>query len=69
MLNVITVNIRGLLDKKKVTRYRAAKDAGIPYNTLLKLEQRKMKTIDLSTMEKLLNYFGCKPNDLFAVEE
>jgi DNA-binding Xre family transcriptional regulator len=69
MLSVIKIKIRELLEKKGVTRYRAAKDSGVPYNTLLKLENNKMKTIDFSNLEKLCDYFDCSPNDLLAVEK
>lgn len=64
MLSVVKIKIGELLKTKKITRYRAAKDTGIAYNTLLKLEKNQMKTIDFSVLDKLCEYFECSPNDL-----
>lgn len=64
MFSVIKIKLKELLDKKGVTRYRVAKDTGIAYNTLLKLENNKMKTIDFEVLGKLCNYFNCSPDEL-----
>ena len=45
-----------------------AAQTGISRNTIAKIYHEKNTRIDIQTIAKLCNYFGCTPNDLIILE-
>jgi DNA-binding Xre family transcriptional regulator len=41
---------------------------GVSPNTLSTMARGKVKMVGVGTIEKLLDYFGCQPNDLMVFE-
>ncbi len=54
---------------KKETYQKIYGATHISPNTLSALATGKAKQVGVSTIERLLKYFNCKPNDLIAVVE
>lgn len=69
---MIVWRIRQLMAEKerqtrKPVRYKTITGAtGISSNTLSKLSKGKMKHVGISTIEGLLVFFQCDPNDLMV---
>ena len=47
-----------LRKRRKLSRYRVAKDTGIHYTTLLRMEKMKSPTINRAHLRTLLEYYG-----------
>ena len=69
MLRVIKFTVNEVLKEKKISLYRLAKDTGVAYSTLWKLNTKRVNSIDFDVLEKICNYLECKPNDLLAIEK
>ncbi len=54
---------------EKVTYQKIYDSTGISPNTLSALATGQAKQVGISTIERLLNYFNCKPNDLIVMGE
>jgi DNA-binding Xre family transcriptional regulator len=69
MLDVIKVTIKDQADKKKVSMYRVAKDTGVAYSTLWKLNTGKVNSIDFDVLSKLCEYFNCSTSDIISFQK
>lgn len=67
--DMIRVNIRALLKKKNMTLYKLAKDTGLAYTTLWKLEKGQTHGVTFEVMEKVCLHLKCSPADLFIIEK
>jgi DNA-binding Xre family transcriptional regulator len=69
MLDVITVKIKEQAEKNKVSLYRVAKDTGVAYSTLWKLNTHRVNSIDFDVLSKLCKFFQCTPADILSYSE
>ena len=53
-----------IMVEKMLTRYRIAKDSGIPYPTLDKIYKHQTEGISFATLERLCTALECTPNDI-----
>lgn len=56
-LKTLINEIRAFRKESGLTYKRLAKESGIPYNTLISLELRDRKDIQLSTLYKLAKFY------------
>lgn len=64
---MIQVKLRELLEARGRTRYWLAKETGIQYGTLMRIEQAELSNrIELSTLDKLCRTLECQPGDLLV---
>ncbi|HVF50085.1 MAG TPA: helix-turn-helix transcriptional regulator [Pyrinomonadaceae bacterium] len=64
---MIQVKLRDLLEARGRTRYWLAKETGIQYGTLMRIEQAELSNrIELSTLDKLCRALECQPGDLLV---
>jgi putative transcriptional regulator len=61
----ISVTLDSFLTKD-ISLYRLAKDTGVAYSTLWKLNTGRVKSIDFEVLSKLCKYLECSPNDLLS---
>lgn len=57
-----------LLKRRKMTRYRLAKTAGLSLPTIYRLSRTdgRFSRLDATTIDKLCTALRCKPGDLIA---
>lgn len=65
---MLKFRIKELMREKHVTYRQVSEGASVSTNTLYKLATGKQKMIGLDVIERLLRYFGCRPNDLMVME-
>lgn len=64
---MIQVKLKELLEARGRTRYWLAKETGIQYGTLMRIEQAELSNrIELSTLDKLCRTLRCQPGDLLV---
>lgn len=66
---VIQVNLEKLLERRKKTLYRLAKDTGISYNALHKLKAGKAKQISFDVLDRICEYLECNAGELLERRE
>ena len=66
--DMVKVHIRKLLKEQGLSMYKVAKDTGLAYTTLWKLENGYSQGVSFDVLEKLCNRLDCSPADLFSVE-
>ncbi|MNM84751.1 LexA repressor [compost metagenome] len=54
----IAERIQQLMDERKITPYRLAKDSGVPYTTLKKILDGTTKSPGIDSLEPIAAYFG-----------
>jgi putative transcriptional regulator len=64
---MIRVNLDELVKAREITMYRLAKDTGVTYPTLWKLQTGRAQRIGFDVIEKLCVYLECSPGDLLSV--
>jgi putative transcriptional regulator len=64
---MIRVNLDELVKARDITMYRLAKDTGVTYPTLWKLQTGRAQRIGFDVIEKLCLYLECSPGDLLSV--
>lgn len=65
---MIELKLHELLAKKEITLYRFCKDTKISYQQGSYLVKNKTNRIDFNTIEKICNYFDCKPSDFLNLK-
>lgn len=64
---MIEVKLKGLLEARGRTRYWLAKETGIQFNTLTRIERADLTNrIELSTLDKICRALQCQPGDLLV---
>ncbi len=66
--NVIKVKLKELLKDRKKSLYAVAKETGVSYNTLHKINKSDVQSISFSVLEKICRNLDCKPNDLLELQ-
>lgn len=64
---MIRVNLTELTQARDISMYRLAKDTGVTYPTLWKLQTGRAQRIGFDVMEKLCVYLECNPGDLLTI--
>jgi len=64
---MITVRLKELLEERKMTLYRLAKDTGISYNNLHRIASNRSKVISFEVLEKICLALDCGPGDLLEI--
>ena len=64
---VIKVRLREMLDVRGRSRYWLAKQTGIQYGTLLRIERASASNrIQIGTLDKICRALECQPGDLLV---
>lgn len=63
---MLQVNLRELLGKHRMTIKDLSEKTHLSEQQLCLIKHGKTKKISFSVLEKLLQTFGCEPNDLFT---
>lgn len=64
---MIEVKLKALLEARGRTRYWLAKETGIQFNTLTRIERADLTNrIELSTLDKICRALQCQPGDLLV---
>jgi putative transcriptional regulator len=62
---VIQVKLKEMLEARGRTRYWLAKETGIQYGTLIRIERAKSSNrIELGTLDEICQALECQPGDL-----
>jgi putative transcriptional regulator len=64
---MIRVHISEVLKSRGVSMYRLAKDTGLAYTTLWKLQNGDSQGVSFDVLEKICTRLHCTPSDLFTV--
>ncbi len=64
---MVRVNLNELLEARRVSMYRLAKDSGVAYVTLWKLNTGRSQRIGFDVLEKICTRLECTPGDLLIV--
>lgn len=67
--SVIKVKLEDVLKDRNKSLYALAKETGISYNTLTRIQKNKVQGITWDVLEKVCENLACKPGDLLAVEK
>ena len=63
----IVIKVKDLRIKSQLTQRQVADELGIVESNYRKLENNRVKSVSLKTVEILCKLFSCKPNDIFEV--
>jgi putative transcriptional regulator len=64
---MIEVRLKAMLEARGRTRYWLAKETGIQFNTLTRIERADLTNrIELSTLDKICRALQCQPGDLLV---
>ncbi len=66
---VIKIQLEQLLKKQGKTLYWLAKQTGISYNALAKINKNDVTRLELDTIEKICVNLGCEASDLLEIEK
>ena len=64
---MIKVNLTKLLEEQGITMYRLAKDTGVTYPTLWKLNTGRAQRIGFDLLEKICLRLDCTPGELLLI--
>lgn len=62
------INIKELMDTKKITRYELAKKIEVTYPTITNLYNGESTSVKLDILEKLCIALECTPNDILVFD-
>lgn len=65
---MIKVNLDELLEARGITMYRLAKDTGVTYPTLWKLNTGRAQRIGFDLLEKICLRLDCTPGELLQIK-
>ncbi len=54
----MVTNLQKIRQDRGESRYRVARETGVPYTTLTRLEERASDTINLAHLKSLADYYG-----------
>lgn len=64
---MIEVRLKQLLEERERTRYWLAKESGIDYNTLARIERAESSNrIELRVLDSICRALECQPGDLLV---
>jgi putative transcriptional regulator len=64
---MIEMKLKEVLESRGKTRYWLAKETGIQYGTLIRLERADLSNrIELGTLDKICAVLECQPGDLLV---
>lgn len=67
---MIEVKLRELLEARGRSRYWLAKETGIQYSTLIRIEQAQSSNrIELRVLEQICRALECEPGDLLVLAD
>lgn len=66
---VIKIQLEQILKKQDKTLYWLAKQTGISYNALAKINKNEVTRLELDTIEKICVSLNCAAGDLLAIEK
>lgn len=66
---VVTIKIKELRTKKDLTQRQVADAIGIVESNYRKLENNRVTSVSLKTLDILCNLFDCTPNDIFEISK
>jgi putative transcriptional regulator len=67
--NVIKVQLKELLKARNKSLYALAKETGITYQQLHKINKSEVSAMSFDILEKLCENLNCTPNDLLAIKK
>ena len=56
---IFTEKLDKLMEEKGINRAELARHSGVPYTTIVGFYEKGYENTKLSTLQKLVNYFGC----------
>lgn len=62
---VLVNRLSRLMGERRLSIQDVARASGVSYRALFDLYHDRTKRIDLVTLNRLCNYFGVNPNDIF----
>jgi len=62
--SVVKVKLKELLKDRNKSLYAVAKETGISYNTLHKINKNDVQSMSFDVLEKICLNLDCTPNDL-----
>jgi putative transcriptional regulator len=65
--SVIKVRLEDVLSDRQKSLYALAKETGISYNTLTRINKNKVQGITWDVLEKVCVNLDCSPNDLLQI--
>lgn len=54
----MATKLQELREDRGLTRWKVAKETGVPYNTLKRLEERASDQVNLAFLKTLADYYG-----------
>lgn len=63
------LNIKQLMDEKKISRYEMSQKIGVTYPTMTNLYNGTSSNIRLDNLEMICKILECTPNDIFIFED
>lgn len=63
----IVIKLKDLRIKSSLTQRQVADELGIVEGNYRKLENNRVKSVSLKTIETLCRLFCCKPNDILEI--
>ncbi|WP_367272674.1 helix-turn-helix domain-containing protein [Paenibacillus tritici] len=58
MVSTISERIQTLMDENKISKYKLAKDTGIPYTTLSQILSNRTENPQVKSLQLIANFFG-----------
>jgi DNA-binding Xre family transcriptional regulator len=65
----VRIKVRELRENAHYTQRQVADSLGVTESNYRRLENNRIKSISLDTIDFLCAFFKCKPNDIFEVSE
>lgn len=62
--DLMRINIKDIMDDKKITRYELAKNIGVTYPTMTNIYNGESTSIKFDILEKICLQLDCTPNDI-----
>lgn len=66
---MITFQLKKLLDERKITMYRLARDTGVSDRTIAGMYHNKIQRLDLPLLDKICRYLECQPGDIIIMQD
>jgi putative transcriptional regulator len=65
---MVEVKLNELLKERNKSLYSVAKESGITYAALLRINKNKVSSMSFDVLEKLCETLNCTPNDLLVIK-
>ena len=67
--NVVKVKLKELLKEREKSLYSLARETGISYNTLHKINKNNVQSMSFDVLEKICLNLDCQASDLLVIEK